>query len=133
MRWQKWLLPAALVVLWERPVSPQELERVARTQELVPPYGQRNYSVVFFQGQRALIIVSGDQQSYLGLYVYDEEGNCVAQDDLGGQGSWDDLAVAWYPLRTGVYRVEVRNFGPRPNVFQIALRANPPKQKPGRD
>jgi hypothetical protein len=90
--------------------------------ELVTPYGSRAFKITFKGGEPALVIVSGDGTTYMGLYVYDEHGNCVGKDDLGDKGSHDDLAVRWVPPRTARYRIEVRNFGALPNTFQLAKR-----------
>jgi phosphotransferase system glucose/maltose/N-acetylglucosamine-specific IIC component len=79
-------------------------------------------SVAFKGGERAVVVVDGNHQTYMGVYIFDEEGNCIAHDDLGNQRRPDDLEVEWVPPRTGRYRVEVRNFGSRPNVFELALR-----------
>jgi hypothetical protein len=85
-------------------------------------YGGDRFPVVFRGGERAVVVVQGNHQTYLGLYVFDEEGNCVAHDDLGNQSSPDDLAVEWVPARTGRYWIEVHNFGLRRNTFEVAFR-----------
>jgi hypothetical protein len=87
-----------------------------------PPHRSWSVGTTFKGGERATVIVSGTGASYLGLYVYDEDGNCVARDDLGDKGVRDDLTVVWYPPRTAPYRIEVRNFGARLNQFDLVTR-----------
>jgi len=101
-----------------RPVGgPQPL-----TKEIIEPYGRLGFTVRFKAGEPATVIASGDQRTYLGLYIYDQDGNCVAWDDMGDKRTRDDLAVQWHPLETGLCTVEIRNFGPLHNVCQIAFR-----------
>lgn len=95
--------------------------RKTAAQQYVEPYDYRTYSLVFEAGQRARVIVSGNGATFMGLYVFDEHGNCVARDDQGQRPTQDDLVVEWLPARTARYRVEVRNFGAMPNSFSMAL------------
>jgi hypothetical protein len=88
----------------------------------IEPYGRQSFPLTFKAGEQAKVIASGNQQTYLGLYIYDDQGNCVARDDMGDTRTRDDLAVEWYPPSTSEYTIEVRNFGPMANVFQIAFR-----------
>jgi hypothetical protein len=96
--------------------------RAVPRQQGVEPYGRRSYVATFKGKERACVIVKGAGQTYLGLYVYDEHGNCVARDDRGSNNVKDGLAVEWFPLKTAPYTVEVRNFGPLVNSFSLALR-----------
>jgi hypothetical protein len=89
----------------------------------IEPYGIRHYQPLAFKGgEKALVIVSGNGQTYMGLYVYDQQGNCVAWDDLGNKHTKDDLAVEWYPAQTAPHTIEIHNFGPRRNIYQMAVR-----------
>src|SRR5437870_3092751 len=85
--------------------------------ERVPAFGSRTYVDTFTGGQRACVIVIGRGVSYLGLYVYDEHGNCVTRDEPVNFETRDDLAVTWYPPRTAAYTIEVRNLSRRINEF----------------
>ena len=89
----------------------------------IEPYGSRSYRPLAFKGgEKATVIVNGTGRTYMGLYIYDQHGSCVAWDDLGAKGVKDDLAVEWYPPHTGLYTIEIRNFGHLPNFCQRALR-----------
>jgi hypothetical protein len=86
--------------------------------------GLRSYVVQydFKGGERASVIAIGKGTSNIGVYVYDNNGNCVAWDDIGRAESFDDMAVEWYPPQTGQYMVEVRNNGTRGNTCKIFVR-----------
>ncbi len=83
-----------------------------------------NINVVreFKGGERALAIVAGDGGSYLGLYVFDADGNCIAHDDHGNYQTCDKAAVEWVPPQTGRYAIEVRNLGRFKDTFQLAVK-----------
>jgi hypothetical protein len=93
-----------------------------KSKQVVEAYGVRTYAETFKAGERASIVVVGNGATYLGLYVHDEGGNCVAWDDKGDYPNRDDLAVQWFPPKAARYTIEVRNFGPSPNTFEMAIR-----------
>ena len=66
-----------------------------------------NFKVRFRGGEPARIVVSGDGDSDLDLYVYDENDNLVCSDD----DSSDDMICGWTPSWTGTYTVRVKNRG----------------------
>lgn len=68
------------------------------------------FEVSFAAGEAATVLISGDGDTDLDLYVYDENGNLVASDT----SSSDSASVSWTPLWTGAFRVEVKNLG---NVY----------------
>jgi hypothetical protein len=87
--------------------------------------GLRSYvsSLEFKGGERACAITIGDGRTFLGLYVYDKHGNCVAWDDEGqAKKTHDDLAAEWFPTQTGTYVVEVFNIGMLTNNCKVYLR-----------
>jgi hypothetical protein len=89
----------------------------------VPQLSSQTYVLEFKGGERAVAIASGDgAATYMGLYVYDNHGNCVAWDDDASWGTRDDLAVEWFPQRTDVYTIEVSNCGLRVNQCKVILR-----------
>src|SRR5437763_1580295 len=78
----------------------------------VDAFGQSSFVDLFEAQKRACAIVIGDGDTYLGLYVFDRWGNCVARDDFSGSSAArDDLAVEWFPPEVGPYTIDVRNFG----------------------
>jgi len=98
------------------------LPRKRETDQRIPGLRTRSYTETFKGQERALVIVSGNWESCLGLYIFDARGNCVARDDRSGPQTADDLAVEWIPPEQGRYSIEVRNGGVPENVYQIAVR-----------
>jgi hypothetical protein len=88
----------------------------------VSPMGSRNFTVEFRGNQRATVLARGDAATYLGLYVYDAQGNCIAWDDEGNSMTFDDLAVSWQPRENGHYSIEVRNAGYMKNNCLVGMR-----------
>jgi hypothetical protein len=88
----------------------------------IVPLSSNDHSVDFMGKQRASAVAEGDGHSYLGLYVYDSQGNCVAWDDHGMLLGPQKLQVDWYPPTTGVYVIEVRNCGLESNECKLVLR-----------
>ena len=73
----------------------------------VEAYSSDYYRIAFYGDEVAGIVVVGDGDTDLDVYVYDETGHLVASDT----DPTDDCVVRWYPRWTGVFRVEVRNLG----------------------
>lgn len=82
-------------------------EGPARARSVVKTRSTDNYTITFRGGERAVVLVSGDGDSDLDLYVYDENGNLVCRDD----DESDDMVCAWTPRWTGRYRIQIRNLG----------------------
>ena len=76
------------------------------------------FTVSFTGGYPAAVGISGDGDTDLDLYVYDENGNLICRSDRYG----DDELCRWNPRWTGPFRIEVRNLGPVPNRY--VLRTN---------
>jgi hypothetical protein len=99
------------------PTKPFKLQTIE-----VPALGSRVFSVEWEGKQRACAIALGDGSTYMGLYVYDIYGNCVAWDDEGMPQTCDDLAVEWRPRQKGVFAVELHNCGLLANNCKLVLR-----------
>lgn len=65
------------------------------------------YRVRFNGGEPALVLVSGDGDSDLDLFIQDENGNEVCSDD----DATDDMVCRWTPRWTGQFTVRVKNLG----------------------
>ena len=65
------------------------------------------YRVTFRGGEPARVLVSGDGDSDLDLYVHDENGNLICKDDDGT----DDMVCGWNPRWTGAFSIRVKNLG----------------------
>lgn len=74
-----------------------------------------DYTASFVANQLAEILVSGDGDTDLDLYVYDSNGNLIAEDTDYS----DDCYVRWVPAWTGRYTVRIVNRGPVYNRFVI--------------
>jgi hypothetical protein len=96
--------------------------RVLALKEDVVGAGTKSYANTFKAGQRASVTVSGSGATYLGLYVYDPFGNCIAHDKGTQPNTCDDVAVEWYPPEVQRYAIEVKNFGQIPNSYAISIR-----------
>lgn len=66
-----------------------------------------NFRVVFRGGEPARVLVSGDGDSDLDLYVYDQYGNRVCSDT----DATDEMLCGWTPRETGPFIIRVRNLG----------------------
>ena len=73
------------------------------------------YHVKFWANEKAEVCVSGDGDTDLDLYVYDENGNLIGKDDDYS----DDCVVRWYPKWTGSFIIKVVNRGAIYNNFTI--------------
>lgn len=74
------------------------------------------YTISFRAGEAAVIVISGDGDTDLDLYVYDELSNLIAADDDGS----DDCIVRFTPKWTGPFTVRVKNRGIVYNRYVIA-------------
>ncbi len=74
------------------------------------------YTISFVEGYLAEILVSGDGDTDLDLYVYDSNGNLIVKD----ADYTDDCYVRWVPAWTGKFYVKIVNRGPVYNNYVIA-------------
>ena len=74
-----------------------------------------DYTASFVANQLAEVLVSGDGDTDLDLYVYDSNGNLIARDTDYS----DDCYVRWIPAWTGRYTIRIVNRGPIYNRFVI--------------
>lgn len=78
-----------------------------RTVETVKANSADRYQISFRAGELAEILVSGDGDTDLDLYVYDSSGNLIARDT----DYTDDCYVSWVPAWTGRFTVRIVNRG----------------------
>ena len=79
----------------------------SETWEKVGVGSTHTYRISFVAGYLAEILVSGDGDTDLDLYVYDSNGNLIASDTDYS----DDCYVSWIPRWTGSFIVQVVNRG----------------------
>ena len=82
----------------------------------VAAYSTDAFHVTFRAYEDATVIISGDGDTDLDLYVFDEYGNLIGSDTDGS----DDCVVRFWPGSTRTYRIEVRNLGSVYNQYEIA-------------
>lgn len=68
------------------------------------------YRINFYGGRVAEVLVSGDGDTDLDLYIYDENGNLIDSDTDYS----DDCYCSWYPKWTGAFKIKIVNRG---NVY----------------
>lgn len=73
------------------------------------------YQISFIAEELAEILVSGDGDTDLDLYVYDSNGNLIASDT----DYTDDCYVCWVPAWTGRFIVKIVNRGPVYNRYVL--------------
>ena len=73
------------------------------------------YTAKFWANQLAEVLVSGDGDTDLDLYVYDENGNLITSDT----DYTDDSYVRFYPAWTGLFRIKIVNRGGVYNNYAI--------------
>ena len=73
------------------------------------------YRIVFCGGDIGRVVVDGDGDTDLDLFVYDERGRLLAVDNDG-----TDYCIAefWVP-RTQTIRIEIRNLGSVWNEYTL--------------
>jgi hypothetical protein len=84
--------------------------------DAVSAKSSRSYQLNFTAGKLAEVAVSGDGDTDIDLYVYDQSGNLIGiSEDYS-----DDCYVSWVPKWTGAYTIKVVNRGGVYNRFEIA-------------
>lgn len=78
-------------------------------------YSTDVYTITFRGGEYARVILSGDGDTDLDLYVYDQGGHLVSRDDDYS----DDCICTWVPAWTGDFTIMVKNRGPVYNRYVI--------------
>ncbi len=85
------------------------------TRTSVRANGEDVFYVTFRGGELARVALSGDGDTDLDLYVYDENGSLIARDD----DSSDDCYVSWTPRWTGSFKIRVVNRGRVYNEYAL--------------
>ena len=75
------------------------------------------YNVSFRGGEQAAVLVSGDGDTDLDLYVMDENGNAICSDT----DTSDTMLCTWTPAWTGPFQIRIRNLGRVYNRYDMAI------------
>lgn len=86
-----------------------------RTTEVVEGYGTDVYRIKFRGDEVAKVLISGDGDTRLDLYIYDADGDLVTSQ----VGPGDDALATWVPRRAGVYTIKVVNRGRAQNKYVL--------------
>jgi hypothetical protein len=113
----------ATLLAWTEKVEKSLGDKTTRRAEGGPKYTKDqvsanstdSYTVRFRAGELAEIVLSGDGDTDLDLYVYDANGNLIAKDDDYS----DDCYVSWVPKWTGAFTVKVKNRGSVYNRYTL--------------
>ncbi|WP_147393930.1 MULTISPECIES: hypothetical protein [Alcanivorax] len=73
------------------------------------------YDITFTGGRQAEILIRGDGDTDLDLFVFDENGNAICSDTMRD----DRPYCAWNPRWTGEFQVQVKNLGPVYNNYVL--------------
>lgn len=73
------------------------------------------YHISFRTGEPAIVTISGDGDTDLDLYIFDNDGNLVDSDTDYS----DDCVCAWTPIWTGQFTIRIRNRGRVYNSYVI--------------
>jgi hypothetical protein len=87
----------------------------AGTTETVRAKSSDKYTYRFYAGETVYIYVNGDGDTYLDLYVYDENGNLIDSDTDYG----DTCLCSFTPRWTGRFTIKVKNLGNVYNRYKI--------------
>lgn len=82
---------------------------------VLPAYSSHTFNISFIANRIAEVLVSGDGDTDLDLYVYDSNGNIIASDT----DYTDDCYVRWVPKWTGRFRIVIANRGAVYNHYAI--------------
>jgi hypothetical protein len=88
----------------------------SRHVDRVLAYNTDIYTISFYGEQAAVVLISGDNDTDLDCYVYDENGNLITDDD----DYTDDCVLTWVPSWTGPFTIKIKNRGGVYNQYVLA-------------
>lgn len=83
----------------------------------VSAYSTDVFRITFRGGHTAAVLIQGDGDTDLDLYIYDRHGNLICVSDT----FTDREFCRWGPRRTADYIIEVVNLGPVWNEYRIIM------------
>lgn len=82
----------------------------------VQAHSTNRHRITFRADEPGMVYISGDGDTDLDLFIYDENGNLIGQ----GIGYSDTETVRFRPRWSGDFVIEVRNLGPVWNEYVLA-------------
>lgn len=82
----------------------------------VKAFGTDVITLRFKGGENAVVTISGDGDTDLDLFVYDENGTLIASDTGGS----DNCRVRFFPKKNGIFKIKVKNLGNVYNHYQFS-------------
>jgi hypothetical protein len=98
-----------------QPASAGRLPSSVIHRDRVEAHSSDRYTMTFAGGESAFVTVSGDGDTDLDLFVYDESGHLVASDIDPG----DDCVAVFTPRWTGRFTIVIRNHGSVYNRYTL--------------
>lgn len=89
----------------------------SETEECVLSNSIDTYRVLFRGREDAGVLVVGDGDTDLDLYIYDENGNLVDSNT----DSTDVCVCSWRPYETSYYTIKIRNWGNVRNYYTMYI------------
>ncbi|MBQ3044185.1 MAG: hypothetical protein IJD53_07035 [Alistipes sp.] len=83
----------------------------------VQAYSTNFYNLGFYAGTTSRVVIEGDGDTDLDLYIYDGYGNLIAYDDDG----LDYCVCEWYTVVSGYFSIQVVNRGGVYNDYKITV------------
>jgi hypothetical protein len=83
--------------------------------KVCPAFGETVIHEQYWGNQAATLLLIGDGDTDLDIFVYDQFGRLV----VCGTGPTDRELVTWTPPVTGNYKIVIRNLGGVYNRFQV--------------
>jgi hypothetical protein len=113
----KFLIAALLAVTYCGPAFGGTLGGPGEISTCVEAFSSDLYVLVCYADEPTTVIVEGDGDTDLDLYVYDENGYLVASDTDLTDFCW----ATWTPRWTGVFYVVVENLGSVYNAYSLQV------------
>ncbi|MDE6310229.1 MAG: hypothetical protein K2L96_00230 [Muribaculaceae bacterium] len=93
------------------------VQSYSATTEIIRAGATDTYEIEFRGGELAIVVVTGDGDTDLDVFIYDSEGNLVDSDT----DNTDDCVCEWLPSATDTYRIVIKNYGEVYNNYMIAV------------
>lgn len=108
-------LALILVVLWTSEGQGGAKDGARRWSRKLEKNADVSYKIVFEAGKNAEFAILGDGSTDVDIFVYDEAGKLVKDD----QGLSDMGLARWIPAKTQTYTIKISNLDAAPNQVMM--------------